>query len=287
MIKLLRITRMELKTGFRSRKFWLVVLVLTLFMVFDSIPEYLNGRYVEAGRTVFRTDIISMNLYILQGASYLFWLRFCLYVIPYGTCFLEEYENRAAKYRLFRSTVVEYGLGKLFGCILLTSSAVLLSELCYLGVFRLLGVPLLLPMAGENDVNYQLYRLIAEGQGGTFWLLMAGFSCFAGIFFSSMTLMLSAFVKNKYLLTAIPLTVFFSLDSFSGLFFSNGVSEGLFHGMMQPDIINWRMLFFSLLDGGVMTETQAVLRTAIYTAAAVILFGILFLLGVRKAVKNE
>ena len=100
-----------------------------------------------------------------------------------------------------------------------------------------------------------------------------------GNIFSAMTLTLSAFIKNKYILIAMPLTIFFSLDSFSGLWFDNGFT--------QPDWLNWRVLFFSMIDGGAMTETSAVLRTLIYTLTAVFVFGLILIGRIRRVVENE
>ena len=276
----LRVTGMELLKGIKSMKFWLTTICFVLLMLLDTLPELYAGSVVEVnGKRVFSTDIISMSLNTANGISYLFWLRFCLFVIPYGCCFYEEYSQRAAKYRVARSSCVSYGVSKLLTCTILTSLSIWLAEAVYAVVMLLQGVKLILPSIGDGDPNYYLYRLIAEGNYIGFWLLLSIFKCFAGIFFSAMTLALSAFIKNKYILIAMPLTVFFSLDSFSGLWFDNG--------MTQPDWINWRVLFFSMIDGGVMTETSAVIRTMIYTLAAVLIFGWIFIGRIRKVVENE
>lgn len=279
-VSCLRVTGMELIRGIKSMKFWLTTICFVLLMLLDTLPELYAGSVVGAnGKRVFSTDIISMSLNTANGTSYLFWLRFCLFVIPYGCYFYEEYSQRAAKYRVTRSSCVSYGISKLLTCTILTSLSIWLAEAAYAVIMLLQGVKLILPSMGEGDPNYYLYRLIAEGNYIGFWLLLSIFKCFAGIFFSVMTLALSTFIKNKYILIAMPLTVFFSLDSFSGLWFNNG--------MTQPDWINWRVLFFSMIDGGVMTETSAVIRTMIYTLAALLIFGWIFIGRIRKVVENE
>lgn len=276
----LRVTGMELLNGIKSMKFWLTTICFVLLMLLDTLPELYAGCVVGVnGKRVFSTDIISMSLNTANGTSYLFWLRFCLFVIPYGCCFYEEYSQRAAKYRVARSSCVSYGVSKLLTCTILTSLSIWLAEAVYAVVMLLQGVKLILPSIGDGDPNYYLYRLIAEGNYIGFWLLLSIFKCFAGVFFSAMTLALSTFIKNKYILIAMPLTVFFSLDSFSGLWFENG--------MTQPDWINWRVLFFSMIDGGVMTETSAVIRTMIYTLVAVLVFGWIFIGRIKKVVENE
>lgn len=276
----LRATGMELVMGIRSMKFWITSFCFVLLMLLDTLPELYAGSTVGAsGERVFSTDIISMSLNTANGVSYLFWLRFCLFVIPYGCCFYEEYSKGAAKYRVTRSSCVSYGVSKMLACMILTSLCIWIAEAVYAGVMLLQGVKLILPSAGDYDPNYYLYRLIAEGHYVRFWFLLSVFKCFAGIFFSTMTLALSTFIKNKYILIAMPLTVFFCLDSFSGLWFDNGLT--------QPDWINWRVLFFSMIDGGVMTETSAVIRTLIYTAVAVLVFGWIFIGRMKKVVENE
>lgn len=276
----LRVTGMELSEGIKSMKFWLVTGCFILLMLLDTLPELYAQSMMEAdGQRIFSTDIISMSLNTANGTSYLFWLRFCLFVIPYGCCFYEEYSQGAAKYRIARSSCINYGITRLLTCTILTSLSVWLAEAAYAVIMLLQGVKLILPSIGEGDPNYYLYRLIAEGNYIGFWFLLSIFKCFAGIFFSAMTLALSAFIKNKYILIAMPLTVFFSLDSFSGLWFHNGLT--------QPDWLNWRVLFFSMIDGGVMTETRAVIRTMIYTLAAVLIFGWIFIGRIRKVVENE
>ncbi len=279
-ISCFRVTGMELLKGIKSVKFWLITSCFVLLMLLDTLPELYAESVTEAnGQRVFGTDIISMSLNTANGTSYLFWLRFCLFVIPYGCCFYEEYSMGAAKYRAVRSSCVNYGITKLLTCTILTSLSIWFAEAAYAVIMLLQGVKLILPSIGEGEPNYYLYRFIAEGNYIGFLFLLSIFKCFAGIFFSAMTLALSAFIRNKYILIAMPLTVFFSLDSFSGLWFDNGLT--------QPEWLNWRVLFFSMTDGGVMTEISAVIRTMIYTLASIFIFGLIFIGRIKRVVENE
>lgn len=275
----LRMTGMELWNGIRRPKFWLITGCFVLLMFLDTLPMLYAGRTVsEEGAHIFHTDIISMSLATANGATFLFWLRFCLYVIPYGCCFYEEYSQQAVKYRIGRCSCISYGVSKILVCIILTALCVWVAEAVYAAAMLCQGVKLILPKQ-EGNYLYFMYRMVEEGHYIGFWLLNSFFKCFAGIFFSSMTLALSTFIKNKYVLIAAPLTLFFSLDSFSGLWFDNGRT--------QPDWINWRVLFFWLTDGAPQTEGTAMIRTALYTLIAVVLFGVIFIGRIRKAAENE
>lgn len=128
----LRATKMELWNGIRSAKFWLTIGGFVILMMLDTFPTlYAGSSIAEDGTRIFSTDIISMSLNVTNGASFLFWLRFYLYVIPYGCCFYEEYSKQAVKYRIGRCSYISYGIFRIVTCILLTGLSVWLTEMIY------------------------------------------------------------------------------------------------------------------------------------------------------------
>lgn len=267
----------ECKTALCSFRFLGTTLAFLALMLLDAVPTLFGSGFLQDGKWNFLMGVVDLNLITTNGATYLFWLRFCLYAVPCGCCFYEEYSNHAAKYRLVRGNVASYGLSKMTACVTVTSLSVIVSELLY-GLI-LLGAGVELVFSGDANANIGFYGLLAEGKTVSFWLLLVGFKCFAAVFFSAMTLALSGFIRNRYLLISMPLATFFCLDSFTGLWFQNGAT--------QPDWINWRILFFSLFDGGIRTEKDAFLRTAAYTGCAVCVFTVVFLSRIRKVVEHE
>lgn len=276
---MLRASSLDVWNGFRHDRLWLVTAAFVLIQLMDTVPGLYANSYLEAGERVFLTDIISMSLQTAGGGSFLFWLRFCLYAVPYACCFFDEHSQKAVKYRIVRSSAYLYAFQKMAACIVLTALSVWISEQLYAIILYIQGVPLVLPQAGEHNTLYYCYGLVADGKYLEFWFLLSLFKCFSGIFFSSMTLMLSAFIRNKYMLIAMPLALFFSLDSFSGIWFDNGLT--------QPDLLNWRIIFFSLFAGGVKTELSALLRTTVYTFLGVGIFGMIFAEKVRRVMEDE
>lgn len=276
----LRVSAVELARGITGLRFWLVTACFTVIMLLDTLPEFYAGKtLLPDGSYGFYNDILGLDLIATAGGSYLFWLRFCLYVIPYGCCFYEEYSNGAAKYRFLRSADGSYGLSKLLSCILLTGLSIWLSEFFYMLLMLLQGASLLLPVDGwyNSAYLYNTYQLVAGGHILGFWLLLSIFKCFAGIFFSTLTLVLSTFIRNKFILIAMPLTIFFSFDSLCGLLF----------GRTQPDWTNWRVLFFSMSTGEPMSEVVAVIRTMLYTLVTVVIFGYIFMKRIRGVCESE
>ncbi|MCD8119640.1 MAG: hypothetical protein LUE29_09205 [Lachnospiraceae bacterium] len=268
----------ELETGLKSAKFWVTTLAFSVLMILDTLPDLLLQKHLYGAENVY-TDIISMEMNVTWGASNMFWLRFCLFVLPYGCCFYEEYHAKAAKYRLVRCSAATYGASRMVAGPLMTGISVILSNIIFLCVMKMQGVELLLWMEDTGmDVSglVNVYGLIAEGHEVTLLLLLIAIQALSGMFFTAMTIMLSAFIRNRYILVALPVVLFFALDSFSGLWFDNGYT--------QPELTNWRVLFFSMMVNGEVAEWAAVIRTGIYTAVAVVVFSAIFIRGVRKVV---
>ncbi|MCD8120414.1 MAG: hypothetical protein LUE29_13225 [Lachnospiraceae bacterium] len=279
MKKFFRITTKEMRYGFGSPKFWGTVVTLAVLMLIDTLPLLYAGRTVDAaGNASFRTDILTLSLMTATGAGYIFYLRFCMYVIPYGCTFAEEFGQSAAKYRITRSSGRVYGAAKFATGILLTAAAIFAAEILFTLILKAQGVTYLLPQESEYDANYYLYKLVGEGHVGLFFLLLCFYKCLPGMFFAAMTMMLSAFIRNKFILVAMPVTLFFGVTSFCAILFPYGE---------EPFWASWHLLFFDMSTGTAGTEAAAVARTAIYTGVGILLFCVIFIRKVRRVVENE
>ncbi|MCD8119488.1 MAG: hypothetical protein LUE29_08425 [Lachnospiraceae bacterium] len=255
-----------------TRRFLGTAAAFTAMLLLDSATEICFALFQDS----YMGDICSLALNSMLGYSYMFWLRFCLFALPYGCSFFDEYSAKTAKYRLIRTSSVAYGTAKMVTNALLSAAAVFLSQMLYLIVMLALGFPLL----EKHNQYIAEYTLLAAGHAAGFYLLLSVFNCFAAVFFSSLTMMLSAFLRNKYILLAMPLTLFFCLDYFGGLWYPNGSTGNT--------VWTIRSVFFRLHFGTAQdTEFMAFCRTGLLTLVAFAIFTCIFVRRIRKVVETE
>ncbi|MCD8120567.1 MAG: hypothetical protein LUE29_14020 [Lachnospiraceae bacterium] len=269
-----RVTGKELSYGVRSIRFWGAALALGLLILMDmyQITGVLNDM-----------DIIGLTEQIIEGGSYMYWVRFCVCVVPFGCCYYDEYANQASKYRLTRSGRVTYGLSKVVAGALLTAGIMILANLLACAVMKACGVPFLLPREYDENgtlltYNYQIYWLLDHDHSVLFYLVELLFSAQVGICFCSLTIMLSTFIKNKFLLLAMPLTLFFGLDSFLVIWF---------YPESGPEWMSLRSMFNSMARYGLGTELRALGVTVLYTVVLSAVFAAVFVLRIRKVTERE
>ncbi|MCD8120350.1 MAG: hypothetical protein LUE29_12890 [Lachnospiraceae bacterium] len=260
----------EMAVSLASFRFWGPMFAYLALLLLGSEPMILGSGAEQ--------DIANVISNATSGGGSLFWLRFCLFVVPYGCCYYDEFAGSGTKYRLIRSSPGIYGTSKIVTGGLLTGALVLLANALFVVILKLQGLPLML----EDDLNgvMQTSQLAADGHVVELAVYLILVQCFAGIFFATLTIALSAFIRNKFLLLGMPVALFFGLDSFSGLFFNNGYT--------QPDITNWRILFFTLqVNGACDQERFAVVRSGLYVLVAACIFCVIFVRRVREVAEIE
>ncbi|MCD8118842.1 MAG: hypothetical protein LUE29_05070 [Lachnospiraceae bacterium] len=284
----LRVTGKEMSYGIRNVRFWGTVIALTVLMLLDAVQQLSTAQFAdETGAIVYNTDILTLTIGIIGGGCYMFWARFCLFAVPFGCCFYDEYSQCASKYRLTRTNSRIYGLSKMTAGVFLTGATVILANLGMLAVLKAAGLPFLLPeefmeidgVMTSFSATYYSYGLVDAGHPVLFYLLLLFFASLAGMFFSAMTIMLSAYIRNKYILIAMPLALFFSIDSLCSLYF--------YPNSETPVWLSWRTIFFGILGDGQQTELAGVARTILYTAAGLTVFSFLFVRRIREVSENE
>ncbi|MCD8120572.1 MAG: hypothetical protein LUE29_14045 [Lachnospiraceae bacterium] len=270
-----RATGKELSYGVRSIRFWVAAIALGVVILMDA---YWIGSVLSD------VDVISITDQILTGGSYMFWVRFCLCVIPFGCCYYDEYANQASKYRLTRAGRVTYGLSKVMAGMLLTLGIVIVANLLACGVMIACGIPFVLPReyseyTGELiSYNYQYFWLLGHDHPILLYMVQVLFSAQAGICFCSLTILLSTFIKNKFILLAMPLTVFFGLDSFLSIWF---------YPETGPEWLELRLMFNALTRYGWETELQGLGVTVLYTLVLSAVFAAVFILRLRRVTEKE
>lgn len=286
----LRVTGKEMSYGIRSVRFWGTAVALAVLMLLDAAEQIGLAKTVDdAGAVIYKTDILTLTLDIISGSGYLFWVRFCLFAVPFGCCFFDEYSHCASKYRLTRSNRKIYGISKMAAGTILTGAVVILANLMMLIVLKGLGFPFLREKVmveveeelyyDSGSMVYYTYGLVDAGHPVLMYLLALFFAALSAVFFSAMTIMLSAFIRNRYILIAMPLVLFYSIDSLLVLFFYPEYSP--------PVWLDLRRMFFSLMYDGAQTELAGILRTLLYTLAGVAVFSALFIHRIREVSENE
>lgn len=268
-----------------SVRFWVTLVAMAVLMLMDAAEQIGMSRFTDAAGTVtYNTDILTLTLSIIQGGCYMFWARFCLFAVPFGCCFYDEYSKKNSKYRITRGGCTVYCMAKVAACTVVTAAIVILSNLLMCLILACSGLPFLRPdtiseFTGEStNVMYYAHALVSGGHPVLFYLLVLFYAALPGIFFSVMTIMLSVFIHNKFILIAMPLTLFYSIDSFLALWFNQ---------QSIPEWLNWRELFFAITRDGAGTELWCTAKTTAYTAVGVAVFALIFLYNVREVSENE
>lgn len=270
----LSVTAKEVWEGVRTGRFWLAVFAFLLLLMMDNLPSLYQPILLD-GYSEFDTDIATICENSLYGVGFMGYLRFCFYAVPYACSFYDEYSHHAAKYRLVRSSVRVYGTSKMVANIALSALSVLVSELLFVGSLRMQGVKWLQPASALSGA---LVSSLGKNHPIGYVLFTMAFKCLVAVYFASMVMMLSAFIRSRFVLLASPVALFFCLDSLSALWFASG---------QQPELTDWRTLFFSLSVNGTVDEAAAFARTGIYTVCFVLLFGVVFVRHLRRVTENE
>ena len=184
---------------FTSKEYWLSVLA-TVVLLMSSIVYKVTGEeytfwtlfYDDTAQHALKTGVISINKIILGYDSGYLWM-FCPIIVGIPFVIL----NRTERFLLFRMGKNRYVFAKSFSSIIAGGLTIVIAYLIY----AILGTILTTIFSHENIWNLLLLKKMLS-------VLMWG------VFNSISCMVLSEFIRNKYLILCIPFVLNYVVNMF-------------------------------------------------------------------------
>lgn len=251
----------DLKKAFMSPAIYIVILLLTAIHMTDILP-----LCTEEGVSI--CDAIYRKA---GGAGALCLLGFCVSILPFTLQYLKETDNNCIYNYINRSDIFAYSVSKIISVCVTTFIAVAASNIICLFIFLLMG------MSVSNEffrLNYQdAHDLIKNGNYIIFIVFIILIEAFRSVFFSIVSLCMSAFIKNKFLIVSLPVIFYFGVGSF------------LFFYVRVPDWLNLSVIYQPMTINA-PNDINSFLLTLIVTLFMIAVFGAVFIARVRRCVGN-
>ena len=256
-----RILLVDLKKAFMSPAIYIVILLLVASYMIDTLPLCIGEE----------TSLCNIIRSKAGGSGALCLLGFCISVMPFTLQHLKETDNNCIYNYITRSRIFEYSISKITAVCITTFFAVIVSNIIYLFIF------LLMDMNISDNFFYLSYQedhsLIANEKYITFIFLIFLIEALRGVFFSIVSLCMSSFIKNKFLIVSLPVVFYF------------GVGRFLFLYLNVPDWLNMAVIYQPMTIYA-PDDIKSFFMTLIVTLFMIAAFGALFTIRVRRCVGN-
>ena len=189
-----------------SKRFLCSFLLVFILNVMDLLPIFLSGVKNIDGEIYYSYSVIDLSM--LSGNTMFLGFSFIACVIPYSGMFCDDYESRFIIPFVKRSSGEGYGAGTSAACGFSSFLCVFLAQIACFGFFMLF-----IPFKGIHD-SHMDYSLMAEGKYILFMLARVLVFSLRGAFFALVSLALSAYVKNKYVIFSVPFIMYYFLMKF-------------------------------------------------------------------------
>ena len=251
----------DLKKAFMSPAIYIVILLLIAAYMIDTLPLCSDGE----------TSLCNIIKSKAGGIGAVCLLGFCISVMPYTLQHLKETDNNCIYNYITRNNIFEYSISKIIAVCLTTFFAVFISNIIYLFIF------LLMDMNISDNFFYLTYQedhsLIADEKYIAFIFLIFMTEAFRGVFFSIVSLCMSAFIKNKFLIVSLPVVFYF------------GIGRFLFLYLNVPDWLNMAVIYQPMTIYA-PNDIKSFFMTLMVTLFMIALFGTLFTIKVRRCIEN-
>lgn len=252
----------DLKKAFCSPKIYGVMMLLLMCTFIDTLPSYITSD----------TDLCDMMYKKVSGAgSAMCLLAFCISVMPYSLQYYEECKNKSIYLYLNRETLTEYCISKIIAVCMSTFFVITVSNILYCLIMKMAGATFISEMFVLNQQENHTFLL--SGMNLAFLCAVILTEALRGVFFAILSLCLSAYIKNLFLIVALPVVIYFGMGSF--LFFTFNV----------PDWVNLSVIFMPLVIKA-PDDLMSLMMTLAVTLLMILVFGEIFLLKVRREMKN-
>ena len=258
-----RLIKVNLKQSLFSLQFVFCLFGIVLLQILDTFHVLIfnmsqteNGKMMFGGTVIGMLDLRNMTLYGLLSLSLCALAASCRYC--------KDMEGRIFPYLVVRSSYQKYSAASVVSCAVTGFVAMFLGTLLILGFYDIF-----LPVHRDLEAYEFSMPLLRSGYYWGYILVRLCITGLGGAFFSMASFMLSAFVKNKFVLISIPVLVFYFLMRF-----------GYGNFGVELDIFNVQRVYFGW---AYPSELRSLLHTFFYTIVAMLFFGLVFYLGIRPA----
>lgn len=264
MKSIVRMTMAGIRKTVLNRRFLACVLGVALFMILDILPGFLHSVSVdESGKLRFGADLI--QLISLQGYTLYQIMSLCVCVLASACIYCTDVKANVMNQLLVRSSYRKYTISSLVTCAVTGFLCMALAEILMLVVYGSVS-----PLHFELEEIYDMsvYTLLQSRHYYLHVLSDIILNGLRGAFFSVVTFVISAFVKNQFVLVASPMVVFFIFMRFVYMYLPS-----------QLFVINIKVVYYSFFFGN---EVISLLYTLGYTLVAGLICGIVFYKRLRR-----
>lgn len=190
-----------------SKRFLLSLCLVSALFIMDLLPSFVSGINVYQGEVYYSYDLIS--LYMLNGSTMFLGFTFIVTIIPYAGAFCDDYNSGFLIPFMGRTTGMGYAVGTASACGVSAFLCTFLGQ-----VICLLFYNIFIPLNNHSQYTYSDYSLVEAGRYILFLLCFIVLYSLRAAFFALVSLLVSTFVKNKYIIFSIPLIMYFLLMKF-------------------------------------------------------------------------
>lgn len=253
------VIKMNLQRSICNVRFLICALVTGALLIMDLLPLFISGMYELNGEWYNGYDII--DLVNLRGMTYFFGFSFVVTIIPCAGLFCDDLKDGFLIPTVARTQVLGYSVGVVVSVFVSAMLCSVLGNLICFGAFSFFT-----SFCDYATMDTE-YSLLLEHKAGLFFTEDCILCGLRGAFFALAALMISVFVKNKYVIYSLPFVLYFFLMRFG------------YSILNVPDYLNILGIYFNLgYENELASLIYAFAFTGIIAVAAVVLLN----KGVRK-----
>jgi hypothetical protein len=206
MRNMLRLIKADLKRAISNRVFWICVIGIALLEIMDVLPVVLSTVTMDGWRI--RTSYTIVDLFQIGGGLTLYnLLTITLCVIPFTGCYCDDTSNNMVTSIVTRSSYGKYSASMLTTCGISAFTCAILGEILFTVILLLIA-----PLSNEASFyNYETWQTLVDGHMWLFVILRILLRGLRGAFFALVTMMVSAFVRDKFFLFSMPTILYYFL----------------------------------------------------------------------------
>lgn len=260
--------------GMKSFTFAGAVLAVALLHILNVLPVYMEQVYTIDGVRYVQGDILQLFVF---GEYTLFPLvALCVAVLPFGFLYCEDKNNNMMQMILQRCPAVKYSFVNMLASGIGSFITVFCGQILFVLAYAMTGLPLhsrsIDSYVGEN-MGEGGYSLVGDKKYLQLLLAFILLRSLCGAFFGILSTLLSAYVKNKLVITSMPVILYYFLMRFG-------------YGQLQlPVYLNIRGIYwmFVFAGQGGQKEWQSIAYTFVMTLGLYILFSFWLEHKIRRA----
>lgn len=260
MKSVIRLIKADCKKLIFTRTFLLCVLGIGILEILDILPHFLWCVYRDESG-ILKVDYTVMDAVNVSGCTMFNMVALSVCVLSASSGYCSDIESKIINGIFIRSSYKKYAASSIISCAVTAFVCMFLGEMLLVIFYRQFG-----PISIEGYMSN--HPLVQSGHYTLYIVAVLVQRGLRGAFFAMSSFMLSAFVKNKFVVASIPILMFYFLQHFGYGNFDTSF-----------DILNVHVVYYFFR---LKTEGWSLLYAFFYTITAGILFGIIFYKKIRR-----